>query len=132
MLKHSILFEQQISSTAVIRSGYLLKVGGKVKTWKKRWFVLTEGSLSYYRDNEQVTPLHVVDMIICSGVKRDDSKKPDSAAFVFQLITTERTFEIAAETSGERSDWVSDLQKVIEKSQKRRQRVRMFSLCYMY
>lgn len=39
----------------VIRSGWLNKRGGRRKTWKKRWFVLTETSMTlfYYR-NEKV------------------------------------------------------------------------------
>uniref|UniRef100_UPI00398F201D pleckstrin homology domain-containing family H member 2 isoform X2 n=1 Tax=Pristiophorus japonicus TaxID=55135 RepID=UPI00398F201D len=31
------------------KSGYLLKLGGKVKTWKRRWFVLKGGELLYYK-----------------------------------------------------------------------------------
>uniref|UniRef100_A0A8B9BT20 Pleckstrin homology domain-containing family H member 2 n=1 Tax=Anser brachyrhynchus TaxID=132585 RepID=A0A8B9BT20_9AVES len=31
------------------KSGYLLKMGGKVKTWKRRWFVLKGGELLYYK-----------------------------------------------------------------------------------
>ncbi|KAF4016261.1 hypothetical protein G4228_008106 [Cervus hanglu yarkandensis] len=31
------------------KSGYLLKMSGKVKTWKRRWFVLKGGELLYYK-----------------------------------------------------------------------------------
>ena len=31
------------------KAGYLSKLGGKVKTWKKRWFVLRNGELFYYK-----------------------------------------------------------------------------------
>ncbi|OCT79346.1 hypothetical protein XELAEV_18026158mg [Xenopus laevis] len=31
------------------KSGYLLKMGGKIKTWKRRWFVLKGGELLYYK-----------------------------------------------------------------------------------
>lgn len=29
--------------------GYLSKLGGKVKMWKRRWFVLRNGELFYYK-----------------------------------------------------------------------------------
>ncbi|KAG9344565.1 hypothetical protein JZ751_011236 [Albula glossodonta] len=32
------------------KSGYLLKMGGRVKTWKRRWFVLKAGELLYYKN----------------------------------------------------------------------------------
>ena len=31
------------------KSGYLIKLGGRVKNWKKRWFVLMDGKLRYYK-----------------------------------------------------------------------------------
>ena len=34
---------------ALEKSGYLTKLGGKLKTWRKRYFVLKDGSLSYWK-----------------------------------------------------------------------------------
>ena len=31
------------------KSGYLNKLGGKVKNWQKRWFELKHGELLYYK-----------------------------------------------------------------------------------
>lgn len=31
------------------KSGYLLKMGSRVKTWKRRWFVLRQGQILYYK-----------------------------------------------------------------------------------
>ena len=39
------------------KSGYLSKLGGKVKTWKKRWFVLRSGELFYYKSQVHVWAL---------------------------------------------------------------------------
>jgi len=36
------------------KSGYLTKLSGKLKTWRKRWFVLKNGTLSYWKS--QVAP----------------------------------------------------------------------------
>ena len=53
-----ILMSQDISSPrkssggvekALEKSGYLTKLGGKIKSWKKRYFVLKNGTLSYWK-----------------------------------------------------------------------------------
>lgn len=36
-------------SKAARKEGYMKKQGGQIKTWKKRWFVLENGSLSYFK-----------------------------------------------------------------------------------
>ena len=41
------------------KSGYLSKLGGKVKTWKKRWFVLRSGELFYYKSQVHVWALYL-------------------------------------------------------------------------
>lgn len=35
-------------------SGWLRKQGGKFRTWKRRFFVLRQGSLEYYADSELI------------------------------------------------------------------------------
>jgi hypothetical protein len=31
------------------KSGYLTKLGGKIKSWRRRYFVLKNGTLSYWK-----------------------------------------------------------------------------------
>eukprot|EP00947_MAST-08B_sp_MAST-8B-sp1_P002738 g2738.t1 len=35
------------------KSGYVIKRGGQIKTWKTRWMVLLGTTLSYYEDKEK-------------------------------------------------------------------------------
>lgn len=37
------------SNDELEKSGYLTKLSGKLKTWRKRWFVLKNGTLSYWK-----------------------------------------------------------------------------------
>jgi hypothetical protein len=40
-----------ITSNAEMK-GYLVKQGGRIKTWKKRWFVLSDNCLYYFKTSE--------------------------------------------------------------------------------
>ena len=33
--------------------GYLIKMGGKIKSWKKRWFVLRQSKLMYFENDSE-------------------------------------------------------------------------------
>lgn len=45
------------SKTRPALTGYLVKEGGVVKSWKKRFFILHESTLYYFRDNRKVSNL---------------------------------------------------------------------------
>ena len=48
--EHKLLkYTQNLSRENLEKSGYLTKLGGKVKNWKKRWFVLKNEELFYYK-----------------------------------------------------------------------------------
>jgi hypothetical protein len=48
-----VIFFRKSAEKAVEKSGYLTKLGGKLKSWHKRYFLLKNGSLSYWKS--QVT-----------------------------------------------------------------------------
>lgn len=37
------------SDLTVDKSGYLVKLGGKLKTWRRKWFQLNNGKLHYWK-----------------------------------------------------------------------------------
>src|SRR5687768_11188867 len=37
------------SSDEVTKEGFLIKQGGSIKTWKRRWFILKGSNLFYYK-----------------------------------------------------------------------------------
>jgi cytohesin len=36
------------SDSTIIKEGWLWKQGGRVRNWKRRWFVITDGCLFYF------------------------------------------------------------------------------------
>ncbi|EMP33134.1 Cytohesin-4 [Chelonia mydas] len=59
------------------REGWLLKLGGRVKTWKRRWFILTDNCLYYFEYTTDKEPLGIIPLENLSVRKVDDPKKPN-------------------------------------------------------
>uniref|UniRef100_G1KS00 Cytohesin 4 n=1 Tax=Anolis carolinensis TaxID=28377 RepID=G1KS00_ANOCA len=59
------------------REGWLLKLGGRVKTWKRRWFILTDNCLYYFEYTTDKEPLGIIPLENLSIRKVDDPKKPN-------------------------------------------------------
>ena len=47
------IYEEEVKG--VLKRGYLVKKGAKVKNWKKRWFVLKSDEMCYYESYENMT-----------------------------------------------------------------------------
>uniref|UniRef100_A0A4W3GV64 Pleckstrin homology, MyTH4 and FERM domain containing H2 n=1 Tax=Callorhinchus milii TaxID=7868 RepID=A0A4W3GV64_CALMI len=91
------------------KSGYLLKMGGKVKTWKRRWFVLKGGELLYYKSPSDVIrkPQGQVELSTSSHIVRGDGKQ------TIQLITEKRTYYLTADSPNILEEWIRVLQNVL-------------------
>ncbi|XP_005296162.2 pleckstrin homology domain-containing family H member 2 isoform X3 [Chrysemys picta bellii] len=92
------------------KSGYLLKMGGKVKTWKRRWFVLKGGELLYYRSPSDVIrkPQGQIELNVSSHIVRGDGKQ------TVQLITEKRTYYLTADSPNILEEWIKVLQNVLK------------------
>ncbi|XP_067421523.1 pleckstrin homology domain-containing family H member 2 [Emydura macquarii macquarii] len=92
------------------KSGYLLKMGGKVKTWKRRWFVLKAGELLYYKSPSDVIqkPQGQIELSISSHIVRGDGKQ------TVQLITEKRTYYLTADSPNILEEWIKVLQNVLK------------------
>ncbi|XP_036155708.1 cytohesin-4 isoform X3 [Myotis myotis] len=58
------------------REGWLLKLGGRVKTWKRRWFILTDSCLYYFEFTTDKEPRGIIPLENLSVQQVDDPKKP--------------------------------------------------------
>ncbi|KAJ1173658.1 hypothetical protein NDU88_005484 [Pleurodeles waltl] len=59
------------------REGWLMKLGGRVKTWKRRWFILTDNCLYYFEFTTDKEPRGIIPLENLSVQKVEDSKKPN-------------------------------------------------------
>jgi diacylglycerol kinase family enzyme len=128
----SSLSEQSISflntQVAVAHQGYLLKSGGRVKTFKRRYFVLSnDGVLTYFtNENMRTAPLGCVDLKLCTAVKNPSqcdwpaSEMPKDLKMErrFELMTDSRNFRFYADSAEVAQIWLHKLTELKDKAQR--------------
>ncbi|CAN0142974.1 unnamed protein product [Lampetra planeri] len=89
------------------KSGYMVKQGGRVKSWKKRWFVLERNELKYYNNQADDKPIDTLRLSRCSKVEQDISQNKGNC---FRMVFPERTYYMHTTTPEEREHWMELLQ----------------------
>jgi RAC serine/threonine-protein kinase len=87
------------------RQGFLVKEGGNIKTWKKRWFVLKAGSLMYHKKMNG-SELGIVPLTIITNVQQSNYKKKKSC---MEIHTPERIYYMCAGSDADRDGWINAL-----------------------
>ncbi|KAK3520615.1 hypothetical protein QTP70_028619 [Hemibagrus guttatus] len=115
------------------REGWLLKEGGRVKTWKRRWFILTDSCLYYFQYTTDKEPKGIIPLENLSIREVDDPHKQ----FCFELfmphgkgqkikacktdpdgkvvVGKHSAYKIKASSAEERDDWVQAIRACITK-----------------
>uniref|UniRef100_A0A8C3JMP9 Pleckstrin homology, MyTH4 and FERM domain containing H1 n=1 Tax=Calidris pygmaea TaxID=425635 RepID=A0A8C3JMP9_9CHAR len=91
------------------KSGYLLKMGSQVKMWKRRWFVLRNRQIMYYKSPSDVIRKPQGQMELnssCQIVRGEGSQ-------TFQLITEKRTYFLTADSPNILEEWIHVLQSIL-------------------
>ncbi|NXH55091.1 PKHA2 protein, partial [Rhabdornis inornatus] len=92
----------------VLKSGFCVKQGNVRKSWKRRFFVLDEFSISYYKCEQDKEPLRSILLKdVCKTheclVKSGDLLMRDN---LFEIITSSRTFYIQADSPEDMHSWI--------------------------
>uniref|UniRef100_F7FLH1 Pleckstrin homology, MyTH4 and FERM domain containing H1 n=1 Tax=Monodelphis domestica TaxID=13616 RepID=F7FLH1_MONDO len=92
------------------KSGYLLKMDSRVKTWKRRWFVLRHRQIMYYKSPSDVIrkPQGQVELNShCHIVRREGAQ-------TFQLISEKKTYYLTADSPNLLEEWIRVLQSLLK------------------
>nr|CAB3264946.1 pleckstrin homology domain-containing family H member 2-like [Phallusia mammillata] len=93
------------------KCGYLTKLGGRVRTWKKRWFMMKNGTLYYYKSPNDLNrkPQGQIPLTGSSDVKVTQ----DENDCTFQLTCGKKTYYLTADSSNCARDWVKAVRGVL-------------------
>ena len=126
------------------KEGYLTKQGGKIKTWKKRWVVLNDREMRYYKDVAQAqldkekaakaaaiaaktgkqrgTDDGIDALDLTGGFEYESERAGKDGEWVFSVkpvIGSGRVYRFACATEGEREGWVKVLRQIKEANDNR-------------
>ncbi|KAJ0066890.1 hypothetical protein NL108_004863, partial [Boleophthalmus pectinirostris] len=90
----------------VIKSGYCVKQGAVMRNWKRRYFLLEENAMSYFKSDLEKEPLRMIPLKEVHKVqecKQSDIMMRDN---LFEVVTTTRTFYIQADSPEEMHSWI--------------------------
>ncbi|XP_061752235.1 pleckstrin homology domain-containing family H member 1 isoform X2 [Nerophis ophidion] len=92
------------------KSGYLLKMGSRVKVWKRRWFILKNGEIRYYKSPSDLVrkPQGRIELNPSCRILRGEG------AHTFQLLTEKKTFYLTADSPNILEDWIRVLQNILK------------------
>ncbi|XP_056397661.1 pleckstrin homology-like domain family B member 3 isoform X2 [Hyla sarda] len=108
---HSVETCPHVRVSAMCCKGYLVKMGGRIKTWKKRWFVFDRQKrrLAYYADKEEQKLKGVIYFQAIEEVYYDhlrSASKSPHPKLTFCLKTFERLFCMVAPTPEAMRIWM--------------------------
>ncbi|XP_042591115.1 pleckstrin homology domain-containing family A member 1-like isoform X2 [Cyprinus carpio] len=98
---------------SVIKAGYCVKQGAVMKNWKRRYFLLDDNALSYFKSDMEREPLRVIPLKEVNKVqecKQSDLMMRDN---LFELVTTSRTFYIQSDSPDEMHGWIKAISGAI-------------------
>ncbi|EEB20222.1 conserved hypothetical protein [Pediculus humanus corporis] len=92
------------------KAGYLTKLGGKLKTWRKRWFVLKNGVLIYWKSQNDVNQ----NKKPAGEIFLDESCRITRAegAATFEINNGRKTYYLTADSIAHMEEWLRILQNV--------------------
>ncbi|MCI4375718.1 hypothetical protein PGIGA_G00114000 [Pangasianodon gigas] len=117
------------------REGWLLKLGGRVKTWKRRWFILTDNCLYYFEYTADKEPRGIIPLENLCVREVNYTRKPyclelyhpnpNSKGQKIKACKTEtdgrvvegkhQSYMICASTAEERDNWIEAIRASITK-----------------
>ncbi|XP_012691387.2 pleckstrin homology domain-containing family A member 2 [Clupea harengus] len=101
----------QNSRPNIVRCGYCVKQGNVRKSWKRRFFILDDQAVSYFKHDTDKEPLRSIRLLDITKVheclvKSGELLMRDN---LFEIITTARTFYIQTDTPEDMHGWIKDI-----------------------
>ena len=96
------------------RTGWLMKQGEYIKTWRRRWFILKRGKLFWFKESiisRSSKPRGIIPVAACLTVKgaEDVLNRP----FSFELTMGRETMYFIADSDKEKEEWINSIGRSI-------------------
>jgi hypothetical protein len=98
------------------RAGWLMKQGDHIKTWRRRWFVLKQGKIFWFKSDvvtPDSVPRGVIDVNKCLSIK--GAEDTINKAFAFEISTHDDSKFFITDSEKEKEDWINAVGRAIVK-----------------
>ena len=93
-------------SATAEKQGYLFKQSRGLAGWKRRWFVVKDGELHYFRSWRDLKRAGVINLALCSVRPAEHIRK-----YCFEIVSRHaRHYVLQAESEEEMHDWIAIIQ----------------------
>ncbi|XP_023127074.2 pleckstrin homology domain-containing family A member 1 isoform X1 [Amphiprion ocellaris] len=97
----------------VVKAGYCVKQGALMKNWKRRYFMLDENAVSYYKSELEREALRVIplkEIYKVQECKQSDLMMRDN---LFEMVTSTRTFYVQSDSPEDMHSWIKAISGAI-------------------
>ncbi|XP_018522113.1 pleckstrin homology domain-containing family A member 1 isoform X12 [Lates calcarifer] len=98
---------------AIIKAGYCVKQGAVMKNWKRRYFMLDENAVSYYKSELEREALRVIPLKEIHKVQECKQSELMMRDNLFEMVTSSRTFYIQADSPEDMHSWIKAISGAI-------------------
>ncbi|XP_070846815.1 pleckstrin homology domain-containing family A member 1-like isoform X2 [Chaetodon trifascialis] len=98
---------------AIIKAGYCVKQGAVMKNWKRRYFMLDENAVSYYKSEMEREALKVIQLKEIHKVQECKQSELMMRDNLFEMVTSSRTFYIQADSPEDMHSWIKAISGAI-------------------
>jgi len=108
------------SLTKAEKSGWMTKQGGRVKSWKRRWFVFDGDTLYYFKTPKDTEETGYIVITKESAIKevKDDNKDPKKKKHMLSILPTsdaKRVYMMYPDNEDEAKKWFQSLTRAVDK-----------------
>ena len=94
----------------ILKEGWFMKQGGRIKTWKRRWVVLGERSVKYFQDESYSVLKGFFNIDANSSVAIERTQK----SLLLKVFTTNRDYCMVSDNENELQGWQIAFRKALD------------------
>ncbi|KAM8917386.1 pleckstrin homology domain-containing family A member 1-like isoform 1-T1 [Spinachia spinachia] len=102
-----------VQDHSAIKAGYCVKQGALMKNWKRRYFLLEENAVSYFKSDLDREPLRVIPLKEVHKVQECKQRDLMMRDNLFEMGTSSRTFYIQANSPEDMHSWIKAISGAI-------------------
>lgn len=97
----------------IIQAGWCVKQGAVRKSWKRRYFILDDQGISYYKSDQEKVHIRMIPLKEISTCKIADHGPSIQRDNLFEIVSAGRTFYVQAYSPDEMMSWVQAISSAI-------------------